>query len=488
MKKYKILIIVYLFLILLCSASFAGTYVNIIRIETTSFPEVKLFFNIKTHGISGIPRLDEDNFTVLEDSKPVESFIIENLSGTDNYLNIIFAIDSSRSMSPSFFRKVKNSAHDLLKLSGPDNRVSLFSFDDEIHSLLPFTTKYKKIEKAVQNLKRKGSRTLLYNCIYDSIDTLQKVKGQRKAVIVFSDGKDEGSSVNHCDIVSLAEDSGIPVFFITTGKSEAIEINSRISDISGGRLATAENRLDMLNIYKKILSDVKGTYSLKYNSKLERDNNQHKFEIRFRYKHLRDRAIRGKTLKSRIFGQKLFDSIDPFRLKLAALVLLLVILFILSCVFLSRRERRKLTDISGEDSPLPEIKSFYETVRGPKARVPGLTDDLILSTDGDYEYTEAWLLEKNGPDGKKKYPIFWDDFTIGRDRENGLVVDDRAVSLNHARIRSINGVYYLFDLVSDNGTFLNSKKLLRPRPLYDWDEIKIGHTEFIFRGSKIPVP
>jgi len=48
----------------------------------------------------------------------------------------------------------------------------------------------------------------------------------------------------------------------------------------------------------------------------------------------------------------------------------------------------------------------------------------------------------------------------------------------------MQGGYYLFDLISDTGTFLNSKKILRPRLLHDWDEIRMGNTSFIFRGLK----
>jgi len=51
-------------------------------------------------------------------------------------------------------------------------------------------------------------------------------------------------------------------------------------------------------------------------------------------------------------------------------------------------------------------------------------------------------------------------------------------------MRRIEGGYYLYDLVSDSGTYLNGKKLLRPRLLHDWDEIKAGKTVFIFRVVK----
>jgi len=111
-------------------------------------------------------------------------------------------------------------------------------------------------------------------------------------------------------------------------------------------------------------------------------------------------------------------------------------------------------------------------------------DQILSSMDSEYNYSDAWLVEKDGPDSGKKYPIFWEEITIGRGKESSIVVEDNSVSLKHSKIKSVDNKFYLFDLASDNGTFLNGKKLLRPKAIYDWDEIKIGRTLFIFRGSK----
>ena len=110
--------------------------------------------------------------------------------------------------------------------------------------------------------------------------------------------------------------------------------------------------------------------------------------------------------------------------------------------------------------------------------------DTFSLKNPDYAYTRAWLVQKDGPEIGKKFPIYWDEVTLGRDEQNTIVIKDTAVSPSHSKIKRIKDTYMLFDLVSDNGTFLNGNKLLRPKGLYDWDEIKIGRTLFLFRGSK----
>jgi hypothetical protein len=106
--------------------------------------------------------------------------------------------------------------------------------------------------------------------------------------------------------------------------------------------------------------------------------------------------------------------------------------------------------------------------------VPDAEDESSLKCRG-------WLLEKDGPETGKKYPIFWKNITIGRDPSNGIVINDIAVSAKHLRIRGVRGSFYIVDLASENGTFLNGKKLLRVKKLNDWDEIRVGRTSFIFR-------
>lgn len=64
---------------------------------------------------------------------------------------------------------------------------------------------------------------------------------------------------------------------------------------------------------------------------------------------------------------------------------------------------------------------------------------------------------------------------IGRDENNDLVIDDKLVSRNHALISLLSGKqYYLTDLGSSNGTFLNGRPITIPVIIKSGDEIKIG--------------
>ncbi len=71
--------------------------------------------------------------------------------------------------------------------------------------------------------------------------------------------------------------------------------------------------------------------------------------------------------------------------------------------------------------------------------------------------------------------------TIGRSPKNVLILDSQKVSRRHAVINVQNiGEFWLIDLGSSNGTFLNGRRLHQPVRLCDHDQVIIGDRLFIF--------
>ncbi len=69
--------------------------------------------------------------------------------------------------------------------------------------------------------------------------------------------------------------------------------------------------------------------------------------------------------------------------------------------------------------------------------------------------------------------------TIGRGRDNDIVLPSDCVSRRHARLEQREGDVYLVDLASTNGTYINDEpRPVRDRKLQRGDQIKIGDTIF----------
>jgi len=82
----------------------------------------------------------------------------------------------------------------------------------------------------------------------------------------------------------------------------------------------------------------------------------------------------------------------------------------------------------------------------------------------------------------KEIEITQPEFTIGRRPDNDLVIDHAAVSGRHARIVQVQSVFFLEDVGSTNGTFVNDRRIDR-RQLQDTDVVTIGKHRLIFRDE-----
>lgn len=93
---------------------------------------------------------------------------------------------------------------------------------------------------------------------------------------------------------------------------------------------------------------------------------------------------------------------------------------------------------------------------------------------------ESCLVEIHGPSLGKKYVLDEEEFTIGRDVKNNIVVDLDNVSRRHAKIVCRDGKYFVADLGSTNGTYLNDDEVREETPLRSGDYVKVGGTIFKF--------
>jgi pSer/pThr/pTyr-binding forkhead associated (FHA) protein len=70
------------------------------------------------------------------------------------------------------------------------------------------------------------------------------------------------------------------------------------------------------------------------------------------------------------------------------------------------------------------------------------------------------------------------EIVIGRDPNCDLSAMDEALSAHHARLAHHHGQWWLEDLNSTNGTFLNHEKLTTPAVVITGDKFKCGNTVF----------
>ena len=87
----------------------------------------------------------------------------------------------------------------------------------------------------------------------------------------------------------------------------------------------------------------------------------------------------------------------------------------------------------------------------------------------------AYLLLPN----KDIYPLTVAFTQIGRKNDNHLIIDNPAISRNHAQIRNINGNFVIYDLHSTSGTFVNGVRI-KQALLRTGDVISIANYPLVY--------
>jgi len=461
----------------------AGPFISINSIDAkTDFPRIKVNISAVDPEGRGIAGLDEGNIQVYEDGYMVNYVKVKNVSSSNDNLHLAFAIDSSKSISAPFLEKIKKDAKGIINSAGDRDRIALYRFNDKVVLLNSFTSNRLELIKGIKSVERHGSLTMLYDAIYDAIELVSRAKTARRGVVVFTDGKDEGSSVRPDDVIKFSRDAGVPVYFITSAPAKNRGEIGRIAKLTGGVLI-ADGARDVAGLYRTILSRIRNTYEINYLSIVKRDSSKHDLEVRLKYGEIKDRDTASFTTEKQLFR---LDFPDGSYIIISIMVMgLLAVLFILLVVFFKRsRERYSRLSSREEGEGYNPDYAYGENIPAESLLEEDSFDGEAPRETPDVMYSQVWLHQKEGQSIGTKIAIVKPEVTIGSGRENTIQIEDMGVSNRHARIRRVEGGYYLYDLISDRGIYLNGRKLLRPRLLHDWDEIKIGSSSFIFRGVK----
>jgi len=149
---------------------------------------------------------------------------------------------------------------------------------------------------------------------------------------------------------------------------------------------------------------------------------------------------------------------EPIAVGLKFGFLAVLYLFLLWIARSGLRELRRTT------APAPEATGFHQI--GPGGRAAA---------------TDAWLVAVRGGglDPGERFDLFG-GMSIGRSPDADVRIEDRFASGIHARAYSRGASYYVEDMNSTNGTFLNGARLDGEAKLSDLDELRIGDTELRF--------
>jgi len=274
---------------------------------------VQLFFNVKDKHGALIPNLAKDNFDVFEDGKQqtIKYFKAES----DLPLTLGILIDSSGSQQRVLDMEKEVGASFLENIIRSKDEAFVISFDVDITLLQDFTNSVSRLRHALNEARintggvgcssgpigpqgpipcgSSGPRgTALYDAVYlASHDELSREVG-RKAMVLLTDGEDQGSRLKIKDAIEAAQkadaicyvlliaDRGFYGFGGYFGDSEM----KKLTQETGGRVIEVGNKIEKLRkAFDDIAAELRSQYDLGYTpTNANRDGSFRKVEIKSR--------------------------------------------------------------------------------------------------------------------------------------------------------------------------------------------------------------
>ncbi len=260
---------------------------------------VNLFFNVKDkHGML-IPSLTKSDFQVFEDGKPQT---IKYFSAESNQpLTLGILIDTSPSQMHVLPLEQQSCTEFLHSVLRPKDLAFLINFDADIDLDQDFTNNVSQLARALGKLEINGGAsggglpgmgggpvpnahprsTALYDAIYLAADEKLKSEVGRKAMIVFTDGEDEGSRLRIKDAIEAAQKADTICYVILIadrgfyggfGYSGDAEMK-KLAEETGGRVIEVGNKQDKLRqAFDQIQNELRSQYNIGYtptNNKLD---------------------------------------------------------------------------------------------------------------------------------------------------------------------------------------------------------------------------
>jgi VWFA-related protein len=208
------------------------------------------------YSVSGLTKTE---FTVTEDGgyvgAPTDVFFVSDNNAT---ISSALVLDYSTSVTtePDKQSAMELGASDFVNQLGPDDEAEIVKFGGSVVEVVqPFTDNNTLLINAINAFWDEGPGTPLFDACKTAADDTAVRSKERKAVIVISDGYEDGSSVGIDNVIDDALSFNVPIFTIGVGDNVATSTLMSLADNTGGQYYSAPNPENIRTVYQQ-LADV----------------------------------------------------------------------------------------------------------------------------------------------------------------------------------------------------------------------------------------
>ena len=236
------------------------------NLEELDVQFVELYTTVLDRENHPVRDLEQGDFRVLEDGVPQEIARFEHLENLPIHVAIL--LDVSASMESNLAQAKAAALKFFESAITPKDRGALIVFNDHPLLAVKLTNQLPALAGGLAGLKAERG-TALYDSVVFSLFYFNGVKGQR-AILLLSDGKDEGSRFDVEETLDFARRAGIAIYTVGLNiprtDSEVRKVLKKLAEETGGRNFFIKESTELAAIYEAIQTELRSRYLLAYQS------------------------------------------------------------------------------------------------------------------------------------------------------------------------------------------------------------------------------
>jgi uncharacterized protein YegL len=395
----------------------------------------------------------------------------------------VLMIDRSLSMKNEPFAAAKAASASLVDGLGASDRMAIVSFGDEYRLEADFTSDKEKLKGALNAMVASDQKTRLYDSLNSVLEKIEIVGRDSSfplkiAVLLISDGDDDGSSIGLEDLRKRIASVRVPIFSVGYSSSKITTLE-QLATLSRGRYVTEKNPATIAALFSEFAEALGNEFFVQVQcAACAADRSKRELNLEVSKPGAVGSAsaavfmIQSEVTATRIADESAAQAAsetqrEEERKKKTLLIGVLVFGFLLAAVVIYLLLRKKAApDNATAEIPVDAEPRFGETVNYNQGLDPSVQFIRLVKTNGE------GVMDPEGP-----YGILSTGLVIGRSGEIRILGDDK-VSAEHSRIFLAGDFVLIEDLGSTNGTIRNGAKVGGRERLEAGDDLEFGRTSF----------
>lgn len=238
---------------------------------------VELYTSVLDRKGRPVDGLEKKDFKITEDGAEQTIARFEKVTDLPIYAGIL--LDTSGSMSEELDDAVKGALRFFETVITPKDRAMVLTFSDKPVVAVPFTNDKEVLAGGLANLVAEGN-TALYDTLIQALFDFGGLRGKR-AILLLSDGRDEGSHYTYADALEYAKRSGVAIYSVgihlSTKDADVRMKLTQLAEQTGGHFFFVDKASELDGVYQSIEEEVRTQYLLAYQSTQSGNGAREKF-------------------------------------------------------------------------------------------------------------------------------------------------------------------------------------------------------------------